>query len=503
MKSIIAIDISSTNVKVGLVSTTGLILEKSSIGYVALNDGEFGKRFDFDDMWSKIHLGLKKVTEFAKSHNHEIIAISSDAQRIAIVFLDENNEPVYGGPNKDTRGVDSQWVIDSEYEGEEGERQLFNITAHCPPLVFGLARLIWFREEDSDSYDRIKKICLLDDWIQLRLSNVLVSEPSIASDSQFFDVGQRTWSNEIIEKFGLDPDLFPKLVEAATIVGNLSSNLAEELGLKGKIPVIRSGPDTQITLLGMGCIKEGQMGVPLGTSAPLMLLTNKCIIDPKLNMWTDCYPIPNKWVIEGNSGMTGMVYDWFKNNVLMAISANTDELVEKYISETKPGANLSFAFLGPELMNFKNQTDIKPSVFVFPSQSTISDYVTDRKTLTRAVLENIGFGIYENYIAIKELAPNNKISEVFCGGGMANSEGFIKIIADTIGQDINVPAVKDSAYIGQLIICTVALGLYKNHEEAVKGLIKQKTIKFDPKNHAEYLKFYQQWKNYKEKLGKL
>jgi sugar (pentulose or hexulose) kinase len=55
-----------------------------------------------------------------------------------------------------------------------GEKENVNYSGNCtlPPLVFGLARYLWFREEDPENYERIKKIVMLDDWIQFKLSGI-------------------------------------------------------------------------------------------------------------------------------------------------------------------------------------------------------------------------------------------------------------------------------------------------------------------------------------------
>lgn len=503
MKYIIAIDISSTNIKVGLISDGGKLVVELKEAYFPVQDGEFGIKFDIPDMWAKILNGIKFVIGKSQISKNDIIAISSDVQRIAIAFLDENNEVIYSGPNKDARGVDSQYIIDDTYCGEEGECELFGITAHCPPLVFGLARYLWFREEDPENYERIKKIVMLDDWIQFKLSGNIVSDPSIASESQFLDVPKRIWSQDILSKFEINPDLLPPLIECATITGKITKELANELGLNENVVIVKSGPDTQTSLIGMGCIEPGDIGIPLGTTAPVMLVMSEPKIDPKLSFWTCCNPVPNSWIMEANSGMTGMIYDWFKDNMLIGLSDDLNALCESYIQNTKPGANNTFAFLGPQKMNFKNTTDIKRSVFIFPSHSSISDIISDRSTFTRALLENIGFGILENFNALLELAPNNKVNKVFCGGGMANSKGFVKIIADILGQDIFIPKIKESAYVGQLINCMIALGTYKNHREAVDSLVELEVIKHDEANTKEYKKIYGQWKIYKEKTDNL
>jgi hypothetical protein len=48
-----------------------------------------------------------------------------------------------------------------------------------------------------------------------------------------------------------------------------------------------------------------------------MVVMSEPKIDPKLSFWTVVIPVPNSWIMEANSGMTGMIYDWFKDNMLV------------------------------------------------------------------------------------------------------------------------------------------------------------------------------------------
>ncbi len=507
MKAILGIDVSSVNVKIGLISDNGEVISESITPFSLLEDGDFGKLFDIDDMWNKILSGMKKVLEDSKIDKKDVIAITSDAQRFAIVFMKQNEDgsykSVYGGPNKDTRGVDAQWIIDDEYEGDVGEADLFKITAHSPALVFGLARLLWFREEDEEIYEQIKKVFMFDDWIQYKLSGVVVSDPAIASESLILNIGQRKWSEEIIKKFEFDPEWFPPLIDAGATTGNLKAEIAAELGLSTDIPIIKAGPDTQMSLIGMGCIEEGDIGIPLGTSTPMMMVMNEGKIDPNMIFWTSCHTIPNKWVMEGNVGNTGMIYDWYREYILEDVSKNSHNIMEKYLSETIPGANSSFAYMGPEKMDFKNMTEIKRSVFVFPSQSTISDIISNKATFARSIIENIAFGILENFKGLQEFATNKEIKRIFVGGGMANLKGIDSIICNVLGQDIMIPKIKETSYLGQLITCLVGLKKFSSYKEAVEKLIPFEKISVDPEISKQYKSVYSKWKQYKEQIDHL
>jgi sugar (pentulose or hexulose) kinase len=82
MKYIIAIDISSTNIKVGLISDGGKLVVESKEAYFPVQDGEFGIKFDIPDMWAKILNGIKFVIGKSQISKNDIMAISSDVQRI-------------------------------------------------------------------------------------------------------------------------------------------------------------------------------------------------------------------------------------------------------------------------------------------------------------------------------------------------------------------------------------------------------------------------------------
>ena len=205
---ILSVDISSKKVKVGIISDK-LELETVSVQeYDIINedvDG-FAKRFNMDDMWNKVKLGIKNVIKENKPDN--IVGISSCGQRIATVFLDKQGNEIYGGPNTDMRGIDSAYLIEDEFSEEE----LFKITAHSPFLMFPLARLLWFKDEKEDQYKDINKLLMLDDWIVYKFTGKTYTDYSSLGESLLFDIKKRKWSSEIIEAFNINSEIFYKIM---------------------------------------------------------------------------------------------------------------------------------------------------------------------------------------------------------------------------------------------------------------------------------------------------
>jgi sugar (pentulose or hexulose) kinase len=495
---ILTIDISSNSVKVGLVSEQLKLKIYNTQELKIYNedlDG-FAKRFDMDDLWKKIITGMDFV--LSKFKNKKIIGLSTCTQRIASVFLDEKGNAVYGGPNIDIRGIDSAYLIDDAFS----ESDLFEITGHNPSLLFCLARLLWFKEEEEETYSKIKKVLSLDDWLVYKLTGNFYSDLSSAAESQLLDIKKGEWSSEIIDTFNFDPDFFPEIVDSGTIVGEIKENLRKRFVLEyHSIPFVKTGGDTQATLLGMGVIEEGDIGISLGTTAPLHLVVNKPIFDSNCNYWTSCHSIKGKWLIESTAGNTGASYDWFKEGFLSSFTEKPDSLIEDYLKRTTPGVLSTYAYLGPEKMNIKNTTSIKRGAFIFQPPVMVSEDVPKIENFARSVLENIAFGIFENHQVLCNQTDLSTKTHV--AGGMAKSNEFCKLLADILNTQISVACIRDSAFIGAAMNTLIGLKYYSNYKSIVSNLLAFEDVKNDPCISDKFKTIYLEWKSLKSKIDSL
>lgn len=497
LDKILSVDISSKKVKVGIISDK-LELETVSVQDYNIIDEDvdgFAKRFDMDDMWNKIKYGIKKVIQENKPEN--IIGISSCGQRMATVFLDRNGYEIYGGPNTDMRGIDSAYLIEDEFSEED----LFNITAHSPFLMFTLARLLWFKEEKEDQYEDIDKLLMLDDWIVYKFTGEFYTDYTSLGESLLFDVRKKRWSLKIIEAFDINPEILPEVVEPGTFIGELKQDLVKKFGIKQKVPVLKGCGDTQANLLGMGAIENGNIGISLGTTAPIHLVVDNPIIDPELNFWTECHVIKDKWLIEASTGGTGRAYDWFKSAFISDPRRDANEIMDEFLCKNTPGAGSTYAFLGPELMAIKNQTSIKRGVFIFPPPSMIGEELPKLENFAQSAIEGICFGILENFQALLKFVSSE--IKTFCSGGMAKSYEFCKTLVNILDQEINVPQFKDSAFVGCAINALMGLKLYQDYRSIIDNLIKFEKFSIDSKISSDYRKIFQEWKNLKNKISKL
>ncbi|MFW9770761.1 MAG: FGGY-family carbohydrate kinase [Candidatus Thorarchaeota archaeon] len=496
---ILTIDISSNSVKVGLVSEFLTLKSLTNQKFKVVDEDIDGlaRRFNMDELWNKVLTGIESTLYKHKSKEFNIIGVSSCAQRIATVFIDRKGDEIYGGPNTDVRGIDTEYIIEDKFSDEE----IFEITGHSPSLLFCLARLLWFREEDENNYNRINKVLMLDDWLIYRLSGVFCTDLSSSSESQLIDIRKSEWSTEIIQTFDFNPDFFPKIVDSGSIIGELKPELKKRFNLETEIPIIKTGGDTQASLLGMGAIKEGDIGISLGTTSPLDLVINQPIIDQDHNLWTSCHVLKNKWLIEANAGNTGTAYDWFKDSFLKEKVDNVDNLFESYLKDTEPGDFSIFSYLGPEKMNIKNQTSIKRGIFIFPPPMMISEKHPHIEHFARSIIENIAFGIYENHQVLQKFIDFK--TNTYCAGGMAKSNEFCKILANVLNTEIKTPNFEESSAIGIALNVLKTLKYTPNFKTIINNLVKFKSYYPVSPIVDKYKKIYNKWKAFKQKIDDL
>ena len=109
---------------------------------------------------------------------------------------------------------------------------VYKITGQSPDNLYALNRLLWFKNKMPKIYDNIYKFLCWEDFIFYRLGAEPSTDFSVACRTLAFDITKNCWSENIINKVGIDVSLFPKAYPSGTVVGEVSDKLSKELGFK-------------------------------------------------------------------------------------------------------------------------------------------------------------------------------------------------------------------------------------------------------------------------------
>jgi len=116
-----------------------------------------------------------------------------------------------------------------------------------------LFQLISLKKYRPWMLDRADKMLFMPDLFAYMLTGKMCAEYSIASTSQLIDLETNSWSEEILDAFGIKKSIFAPIVKPGTVLGMLTPEVCEECGVD-PVPVISvCGHDTQSAITSVPC----------------------------------------------------------------------------------------------------------------------------------------------------------------------------------------------------------------------------------------------------------
>jgi xylulokinase len=138
-----------------------------------------------------------------------------------------------------------------------------------------------FAREQQEAYAATERVHLVSSFMtSLLVGGHAPLDPGDASGTNLMELETRAWAADLLAATA--PDLaakLPPIVPSSTIVGTLARYWCERYGLPAARVVAGSG-DNPSSLIGLGLVDEGQLGVSLGTSDTVFGLMRTPRIDP-------------------------------------------------------------------------------------------------------------------------------------------------------------------------------------------------------------------------------
>ena len=150
---------------------------------------------------------------------------------------------------RDTR---TAGLVDESFKTMPKEK-LYGITGIQFMELNTLFQLISLKKYRPWMLERADKMLFMPDLLAYMLTGKMCAEYSIATTSQLIDLETKSWSEEILDAFGIKKSLFAPLVKSGTVLGELSKEICEECGV-APVPVISvCGHDTQSAITSVPC----------------------------------------------------------------------------------------------------------------------------------------------------------------------------------------------------------------------------------------------------------
>lgn len=506
-KFLISLDVGTGTVRCVLFDLEGRIVRAghSNRRYRAERpNSPFLLIFDPQELWSDLCRLTRKTLSAAGAAPESVLGVSATFQRHSFLFLDERDVPVYAGPNLDARGLFAQ----AEIERRLGD-SAYRLTGQWPPLTSALAKFLWFRQEATDRFEKIRTVLTIGDWVLYKLTGARRSEPTGASASMFLDLARRTWAREVFEVFELDPSIVPPLAQAGEVVGALKDPAAKQMALAVGTPVVVSGADTHCAVLASMRPDPWAVSLVAGTTAPVCSILSTPVTDPHCRLWTSCHLDPDRWLLEANSHLAGTVYAWLGRVLLgrhgrVASGSPPYTRMESLASAAPAGASQTYALLGPTIMDARNFLVLRPALLLFPPPvDPVIAGPVEAGHFLRAALENVAYAVRGNLEQIVSVA-DAKPKRIYATGGLCASRLFCQILADCLGLPVEVESTRQGSALGAALCCAVGVGIFRSLEEARDAWIHAgEVFEPSPENVELYEQGFRRWKDLYRRLAEI
>ncbi len=126
-------------------------------------------------------------------------------------------------------------------------------------------QLLSLKENRPYILEEADKLLFMPDLLSYMLSGVKSTEYSIATTSQMVDLKTHDWSEKILGTFGIKKDLLTPIVATGSVIGQLSDDICEELGVEKADIISVASHDTQSAITATPCEYEDFAFISCGT----------------------------------------------------------------------------------------------------------------------------------------------------------------------------------------------------------------------------------------------
>ena len=401
-----------------------------------------------EDWWSASCAVIAKVAEEV---GRDVQGLGLAGQMHGAVFLASHDEVIRPAILWNDQRTAAQCQAITERVGRE---RLNQITGNPALTGFQAPKIVWLREEEPESYARIATVLLPKDFIRLRLSGERATDVSDASGTLLLDLKTRSWSAEILDALEIDRQWLPSVFEGSAQAGEVSRDIASELGLRSGIPIAGGGGDNAAAAVGIGVVKPGLASCSIGTSGVLFAHAETLKPDPSGRLHTFCHAVPERYHHMGVTLSAGGALRWWRDVVGRG---DYDELAELAAS-APPGAE-GLLFL-PYLTGERTPHMDPRARAMFVGLSSRHGLAH----MSRAVFEGVAFSLRDSFEIMKELRLD--LAQIRITGGGARSPFWRQLLADVLGRPIVRTVADEGPAYGAALLAGVAGGVFRNVDEA-------------------------------------
>lgn len=364
------------------------------------------------------------------------------------------------------------------------------------------SKLLQILHERPDIYEEIDKFVEAADWVIWQLTGVetrnmcTAGYKAMVQDGDFpskayFKALHPDFENVVDEKIGRE------FAELGTKAGDLTSEMAELMGLNAGIAVAVANVDAHVSAPAVKATESGVMVMIMGTSTcHIMSGAELKEVDGMCGVVRGGV-IPGLYGYEAGQSAVGDIFAWFVDHAVPPeyhqaaedAGLNLHEYLEQEAAKQKVGQH---GLIALDWWNGNRSTLVDVDLTGMMIGMTLATRAPD---IYRALIEATAYGTREIIEAFE--SQGIPVNELIAAGGLPEKNALLRqIYADVTGRTFKLSGSAQAPALGSAMHAAVAAGLYPDIQAAADkmGKLKDEVVTPIPENQAMYDKLFAEYK---------
>lgn len=491
MSLLIGLDIGTTSVKAGIFEASGRQVAAAGQDYRIDHPAPDRAEIDAETYWVAAVATVRRALSIGGAEPGRVTAIAVSSQGETVVPVDANGRALGRALVWLDNRARAEAIQLTERFGDEAIYDRTGVPSVSP--TWTACKLIWWRRHEPEMFAVARRFLLVEDFLLHRLSGRFVTDGSVQSTTLLYDIRAHGWWSPMLEAVGIGAERLPELVRPGTVIGTLSAEAANALGLPAAVRVVAGGMDQGAGAVGVGNIDSGVISESTGGALTLQATVADPGGDPTRLTPVYVHSAPDRYIYCPVCPTGGMALTWFRDRfgtdeVARAAreGRSSFDLLTALASEVKPGAE-GLTML-PHLMGA-----FSPE-YVPEARGTFYGFTLHhgKPHFVRAVLEGVAFMLRRN---LELLAGAGAVAtQIRSHGGGARSALWNQIKADVSGLTVETLEGEDAAVRGDAMIAGVAAGVFPDLTAASSAMVRiRDRYDPDPANRPAYEDAYNRY----------
>jgi xylulokinase len=475
---VIGVDCSTTACKAVVWDRNGRAVATGRRGY-GLNHVRSGwVEQHAPDWWEATSGAIAEAVALAGAGR--IAAIGITHQRETFVCLDRDGKPI--------RPAITWMDVRATAEVEAfGTPDVHRITGKPPNPTPAWYKLLWLKAHEPETIARTAHVVDVAGYLVQKLTGEWATSWACADPLGLVDLQRFQYDEGLLAQAGLAASQVSRLLAPGAIAGEVTADIAAQLGLPAGIPVVVGAGDGQSAGLGCNVTRPGRAYLNLGTGTVSGVYADSYSHDTAYR--TMGGPVPGTYILETFIGGGTQNIVWFVENLSGIESGGPQGQPPEQILE---GLARDLPIGADGLLCLPYWTGAMTPYWDGHARGAFVGLsgLHGKGHMYRAILE--GMALEQRLLTTGvEKATGVPIDEILLLGGGSRSPLWCQIIADVLGRPVKLVREQESTALGAGIHAAAAAGLHPDLRAAADAMTGVETgFAPDASAHDRYTQIF-------------